>query len=138
VTPRAFEDLHERAVATLYRLREGDLIEVKWLDACKVTNVKRLQNKVYATYKKVVGYFWCILNDKLYGQEYLILYTEETDFNKRTIVSIPVAVVMNVQVLRRPVKTVSDAGDPYLEGGYYSKYMKREGGIGEIAETAPL
>ena len=37
------------------QLQQGDIIEVKFLDASHTRNVRKITNKVIATYKKVLG-----------------------------------------------------------------------------------
>lgn len=132
------EALRERTAHIISQLRYGDFIEVKFLDASVTTNVRFLTRRVFATYKRITGYFWCTKLDQVYRQEWLVLYAEETGDIRKTVISIPMVSVMKIEKLRadisRSIKTLSDAGDVYLQGGRHSKYFVRQHGIGEIID----
>jgi len=125
-------ELKEEVEEALSIVREGDIIEVHFVDACRVRNVRKLINKAYATYKKVIGRFWCIKLDKLYGAEFLIMWDTLTDFERRDIISIPLCTVYKITIHNSGVrvKEMSDVGMPMLVGGY-AKPAFRENGIGE-------
>lgn len=131
--------LREKVEEELAELEYLDLVEIKFLDACRYMNAKlmKISNSVFATYKKVVGWFLSVKLDKLYHEPHLIIITEQTN-GRVNIVSIPVKVVM--KVVRLPEgsyrKEMSAAGTPYLQGGRMSKYRLVTGGIGEIDEDA--
>ena len=130
--PVGREDFKERVNAELYGLMQGDLIEVKWLDACKTYNVKKLENKAFATYKVARGYFWTLKRDKLWGEAYLILYKDE-GFNTRTIISIPLSTVVKVVKIKEQsdfLKVVNEAGTPYLAKGFVQTVR----GVGDVEE----
>jgi len=118
-----------------------DLIEVKWLDACRFMNAKptKITNQIFATYKKVVGWFFMVKLDKLYREPYLIIITEQTN-GRINIVSIPLKVVM--KITRIPEKgyrkEMSATGTPYLQGGRVSRYRIISQGVGEIEEQEEI
>jgi len=113
-----------------------DVIEVKWIDACRVAPIKRhqLTNRVFATYKKRLGRFWAILYDKLYKQPFLIVCVDE---DARVIECIPVKLIMSVEKLERGrgrrFKTTSDVGDVFLGAGMVKCFISSEG-VGELDE----
>lgn len=103
----------------LENVEMGDIIRVKWLDACKVTNVDEdriSENKVFATYKQHTGAFFAVKLDKLYKQRFLILRCVQTN-GLSTIVSIPIVCIMKIDkypVTDPTVKHTSEAGSPFL------------------------
>jgi len=129
--------MREKVREEIADLEYLDLIEVKWLDACRFHNAKidKITNKVFATYKKVVGRFLAVKLDRLYHEPYLIIITEQTD-GRINLVSIPQKTVMRIirLVERGYRKTMNDVGSPYLCGGVMSKYLMTEKGVGEIDE----
>ncbi|RLI04986.1 hypothetical protein DRO26_03580 [Candidatus Bathyarchaeota archaeon] len=54
-------------------LRQNDLIEVYWFDACSFQNIKILTPEIYITRKKTVGYFF------EFRDGYLIILSETTN-----------------------------------------------------------
>lgn len=87
-------------------LKQGELIEVLWLDAAIARNrdITNLENKEFATYKRTPGYFAKLVTDHRYNEYHLILVVEETDFstgfemNRRyDIMSIPLGIVRKIK-----------------------------------------
>lgn len=89
-----------RVVAdTIQRLREDDLVEVLWLDACITRDVSKLTNRAFATYKRTIGYYWKVENDQRYKMPHLILKQEITDGDTTDITSIPLGWIVKVEKL---------------------------------------
>src|SRR4030043_66934 len=105
---------------TIAELEVGDIIEVKWVDACKVNSIifnQILENRTFATYKKSLGEFHAIKADKLYHFKFVVLIQD--CHNKRyTIISIPIASITAITILKKTqkLKHVTDIGVPYLTG----------------------
>lgn len=131
--------MREKVEQEIAELEYLDLIEVKWLDASRFRNAKigKITNQVFATYKKVVGWFLAVKLEKLYREPYMVIITERTN-GRIDLVNIPLKVIMNVTRMseRGYRKEFGDAGSPYLQGGYVSKYRIVEGGVGTPDEEA--
>jgi hypothetical protein len=93
-------------LAIIKTLKQGELIEVCWLDASIARNrdISNLENKEFATYKRTPGYFAKLVTDHRYNEYHLILVVEETDFstgfemNRRyDIMSIPLGIVRKIK-----------------------------------------
>jgi len=114
------------------QLQQGDIIEVKFLDASHTRNVRKLTNKVIATYKKVLGRYIGVAYDKLYGREFIILSNLETDAEYIDIYSIPVGCVVRIEIIKpsKTLKETSDVGMPYLAAGKDVKLVMKSEGIG--------
>lgn len=96
----------------------SDVVEVKFLDASKTENVRKLDNSVVATYKRIIGLFIMIEPDTLYGVEHIILEDlVDGTIDRPTYYSIPCSSVVNVQKINgRAKKATGDVGQPYLSG----------------------
>ena len=107
------------------------MVEVKFLDASKTENVRKLDNSVVATYKRIIGLFIMIEPDTLYGVEHIILEDlVDGTVDRPTYYSIPCSSVVNIQkVNARAKKTTSDMGQPYLSGKT-TKVMTKSHGLG--------
>ena len=106
-----------------------DIIEIHFLDASKSRGVKRIDNKVVATYKKLIGLFMCVEPDQLYGQPHLLMedLTEGT-LDRPTIYSVLVASIVKVKRINNNTKkTVGDIGYPYLAGNKVKIAHKNDG-----------
>lgn len=116
----------------LSEVAEGDIIEVKFLDASHTRNVRKITNKVVATYKKVIGRFIGIVLDKLYAKEHVLLSNLETDGEYMDVFSIPLDVIVRIEVLKesKTLKEANDVGMPYLAGGKDVKLVLKHEGIG--------
>lgn len=116
----------------LESIQEGDMIRVKWVDACKVDNVSLEQmedNRVYATYMQHDGTLQAVKRDKLYGESFLVLSIGVNSRGRHTIVCIPFGCIKTLErfcieplrkgkgtVWGKPVKYVQDVGTPFLVG----------------------
>jgi len=126
------ERLEEIELA-LSEVQEGDIIEVHFLDCSRCQNVRKVTNKDFATYKKVVGRFWRIEMDALYQEEYIILWSVLTDYEKRDIISVPMATVQRITIFSEEkvrLKNMSNVGMPMLTGSDAKPVMSEEG-VGE-------
>jgi len=74
------------------RLKEGQLIEVVWLDASTSRDVTRLNKYVIETIKRSIGYF---ITAKY---NYLVMYFEVTDEKVYEILSIPIPCIIKITV----------------------------------------
>ena len=131
--------MREAVVDELGSVRRGDLVEIKFIDACRFNNVAQKhinENRVYATYKRIVGEYYGTFVDMMYGEPFFVLIVEETN-GKVDVVSVPERNIQKVARLThgRMMKEVSDAGTPMLVGGAYSKFRQTKDGIGEEVET---
>ena len=107
-----------------------DVIEILWLDASVTTNTKnKINNKVIATYIRLIAQFIDIVEDSTYGVEHLILATIESHPDNPTIISIPLASVVNVHPIdmeRMRIKRVGTIGHPFLTGSYVKVISGRD------------
>ena len=118
----------------LYALVEGDEVELHFADASKNYNVKKLTNAVVAFHKRVVGRFVCLIYEKAYGTEYLIMQNWDYNQKKTVIWCIVMSTITHAQRIEKKAKKVtSDMGQVYLGGGKL-KTIEKEGGIGENIE----
>jgi len=127
--------LREAVNDELKSLHIGDVAEVKFIDACEFNNIRRKdipKNRTFATYKKKTGEYFGTYVDMTYGEAFIVFIIGETN-GKVDILSVPEKNIQKVTILspKRPVKIISDAGDPMLVGGYHSKYQTKRGGLGE-------
>jgi len=119
----------ERLNDILDSLVDGDLVEVHWCDASKNLNVKRIDNKLVACYKKQAGRFIQWSTELCYGIDHILL---EDLSDGAVIWSIPRPVIVHVeQIGRKPIKEMSTVGTPFLGGGK-AKIAQKEGGIGSV------
>lgn len=115
-----FGDYVDRVAEVLQTLEYGDRIEVKWIDACKIDNVpldKATDNAVFTSYRQTGGYFFAVVKDKLYFREHLIvLLFEQQDNDKNIIVSIPVATITKIDMIKKSamIKHITNVGRPFL------------------------
>ena len=110
-------------------LIEGDIVEIHWCDASKNSNVKRIDNKVVACYKRQVGRFLQWSTELCYGIEHILLEDLSDD---QVIWSIPRPVVVHAEKIgRKAIKEMSGVGTPFL-GGKDLKISQREGGVGTV------
>lgn len=80
-------------------IRKGQIVEIIWIDACESRNVSSFENEAFATYKRSIGRFLACKRDRVYNQEYIIIYEEVTDKQFFEITSIPLAVIMDMRVI---------------------------------------
>lgn len=73
-------------------LKEGQLLEVVWLDASTSRDVRRLNRHVIETVKRSIGYFITA------RYNYLVLYFEVTDESVYEILSIPIPCIVKIIV----------------------------------------
>jgi hypothetical protein len=109
-----------------------DIIEIHFVDAAKIENVTSLSNKVIATYKKLIGLYRCVQVDATYGVAHLLIedLTEGT-IDRPTLYSVPVPIIMKIEIInRKMIKTASAVGVSMLTGGIV-KIRQQEDGIGE-------
>lgn len=88
---------------TLEALEHGDAVEVRWLDACKVYDVRESEiddNETFTSYQRVLGYFHGVIIDRVYKERYLILIFDKKKGKKHNIISIPVNCVMKITIIR--------------------------------------
>jgi len=132
--------VREKVTEELAKLRKGDVIEVKFIDACRFNNVSRhriTENRVFATYKRVIGEYFTTAIDMMYGEPFLILIVEQTD-SRVDIVSIPERCVQRIEKLRRnrpTVKDISNVGAPMLSGSDKSRFRQIKKGVGEYDQA---
>lgn len=122
----------------LEQLEYNDLIEIKWLDACRALNVSLPfigRNRTFATYKRQIGRFHAILKDAVYGESFLVVIIEQ-DGAKCTLVSIPTAVIMRIAVLSKmqPMKLTNMVGETMLAGSVELSVVRTREGAGEEIE----
>lgn len=121
----------DRVIENVARLREGDIVEIHWADASKNLGVKRIDNRVVACYKKVVGRFIRFWDEKMYGLQYVVLENLVPEFG-----DVPIWCILSVSIVyvhwieKKPKKVTSAVGDVYLGGGRL-KIIKHEGGVGD-------
>ncbi len=121
----------DRVIENVARLKPGDVVELHWADASKNLNVKHIDNRVVACYKKVVGRFIMFWNEKVYGLEYVVLESIEPEFGDVPIWCIlSSSIVYVLWIERKPKKVTSPVGQVYLGGGRL-KIVELEGGVGE-------
>jgi len=131
--------MRQKVVDELAKLHRGNFVEIKFIDACRFNNVSRRriqENKVFATYKRIVGEYYGTLMDMTYGEPFVVLIVEETNGNV-DIVSVPERNIQKVEQLRRKrptIKDVSDAGTPMLTGSKTARFRQTKKGVGENAE----
>ena len=89
------------------KLEKGCLIEVLWIDACITQNVRAFTNKTFATYKKSVGRFVSIINDHRYHEPHLIISNEITDEEIHDITSIPLGIIMKIDVINEKIDQIT-------------------------------
>jgi len=120
----------DRVIESISRLKAGDVVEIHWADASKNLGVKKIDNRVVACYKKVVGrfiMFWC---EKVYGLEYVVLESITPEFG-----DIPIWCILSPSIVyihwiaNKPKKVTSPVGQVYLGGGKL-KIVELEGGVG--------
>lgn len=123
--------LRERVLEKLAMLREGDVVEIHWADASKNLNVKKIDNRVVACYKKFVGRFIMRWDEKMYGLEYLVFRSIEPEFGTIPVWSILTASIVYIHwIENKPQKVTSPVGHVYLGGGKL-KIVEIEGGLGQ-------
>jgi len=120
----------DKVIEHVAMIRKGGIVELHWADASKNLNVKKIDNRVVACYKKVVGRFLMRWNEKMYGLEYLVLESIEPEFG-----IVPIWCILSVSVVyvqwieKKPKKVTSSIGNVYLSGGKL-KIVECEGGVG--------
>lgn len=128
--------MREKVVDELAKVHRSDIIEIKFIDACRFDNISRKrisENRVFATYKRKVGEYYGTLVDMMYGEAYVILIVGQTN-GKVDIVSVPERNIQKVARLRRnapTIKTISHVGDSMLGGSRDSRFKTSKKGIGE-------
>jgi len=121
----------DRVIESISRLKPGDIVEIHWADASKNLNVKKIDNRVVACYKKVVGRFIMFWNEKVYGLEYVVLESIVPEFGDVPIWCIlSPSIVYIHRIEKKPKKVTSAVGQVYLGGGRL-KVVEHEGGVGE-------
>ncbi len=111
---------------------KSDIIEVHWMDASKNMRVKRINNTVVATYKKIIGLYWMVEPDSIYGMEHLLFEDlNEGSLSSPTVYSIPIPIITKVRKINsKTLRITSNLGFPILAGKAV-KVTQRENGIGE-------
>lgn len=120
----------DKVLASIERLQQGDVVEIHWADASKNLNVKKIDNRVVACYKKFAGRFLMFWDEKMYGLRYLVLESIEPEFGEIPIWCILKASVVYIHWIgKKPKKVTSPVGQVYLSGGKL-KIVEIEGGVG--------
>lgn len=121
----------DRVIESISRLQPDDVVEIHWADASKNLNVKKIDNRVVACYKKVVGRFIMTWSEKVYGLEYVVLESIVPEFGDLPIWCILTDSIVYIHWIKdKPQKVTSPVGQVYLGGGRL-KVVEQEGGIGE-------
>ncbi|MEM2873070.1 MAG: hypothetical protein QXD82_02740, partial [Nitrososphaerales archaeon] len=76
-------------------------------DACITQNVRTFTNKTFATYKKSVGRFVSIAKDHRYHEPHLIMSNEITDEEIHDITSIPLGIIMKINVINEKMDQIT-------------------------------
>ena len=128
--------MRDKVKDELQLCKQGDLVEVKFIDACRVNNVvktKIADNQTFATYKRIVGEYYATFYDQMYREPFFVIVVEITN-DKFDVVSIPERNIQRIHRLRRDrkLKKVSGIGQGMLIGSVNNKFFVDREGVGEV------
>ncbi len=79
----------------LNNVKSGTVVEVVWVDASITRNANKVSEKVYATYKRSLGWFLGVYREKLFGKEFAVFVVETTNGRKHML-SVPLENIVEV------------------------------------------
>lgn len=80
---------------SLIKVKSGSVIEITWVDASITRNAKAVSEKVYATYKRSLGWFLGVYRERLFGKDFAVLVVETTNGRKHML-SVPLENIVEV------------------------------------------